>query len=51
MNEDDINSLCLKLHDFIERFPLLYTEEGYDWLNEFLHAELDKYVTKESNFN
>ena len=53
MSPDDIDSLTLKLHNFLVQqfnFPL-DDEQDYVGLWEFLHDSLDKFVTRERNYN
>lgn len=53
MSPDDIDSLTLKLHNFLVKefnFPL---DEEQDYLDlcDFLHDNLEQFVTKERNYN
>jgi hypothetical protein len=53
MSPDDIDNLTLNLHNFLVQqfnFPL-DDEQDYVDLCEFLHDHLEKFCTRERNYN
>lgn len=52
MNEDDITSITLGLHDaFINLGIPLDEEEDWERLHDFMQDFLSKFVNKERNYN
>jgi hypothetical protein len=52
MTEDDISSLTLDLHDFLEQLGRVPNEnEDYDALHNLLSDKLAPFITKERNYN
>lgn len=53
MSPDDVDSLALKLHDFlVEKLGCKLDEyDDYSHLADFLHDSLDEYITGERNYN
>lgn len=53
MSPDDIDSVTLKLHDFLimQLGYNLDEDQDYDDLADFMHIVLDKFVTKDRNYN
>ena len=52
MTEDNITSLALNLHDFLEQLGRVPNEwEDYDALRNFLSDKLAPFITKERNYN
>jgi len=49
--EEDINALCLAIHDWLQYTPLAATEEGYDWLSELVHDHLEPFSQGFRNYN
>lgn len=43
--QDDLDSFTLDLHDYIQRHPLVYTEEGFDNLAEYVEQYFDKHFS------
>ena len=53
MSPDDIDNVVLNLHNFLF-FQLglpLDENEDYDMLSEFMHNALDKFTTRDRNYN
>jgi hypothetical protein len=44
--QEDVSSFILELHDFIERHPLTTTEEGFDYLADFVEQRFEKFWPK-----
>jgi hypothetical protein len=53
MSPDDIDSVVLKLHDFLFRSLgcALDEDEDYDMLYNFMHNQLDPFCTRDRNYN
>lgn len=53
MSPDDIDTVVLKLHDFLTgALGCALDEEGdYEDLSDFMHDVLDKFVTRDRNYN
>jgi hypothetical protein len=53
MSSDDIDSVVLKLHDFLFRNLgcALDEDEDYELLSNFMHNELESFVTRDRNYN
>ena len=52
MTEDDITSLALDVHDFLEQLGRVPNEcEDYDALSNLLSDKLAPFITKERNYN
>ena len=51
LHEDDVQRLCLLLHDWIQQTPLAATEEGYDWLRDLVSHELEPFNHGHRNYN
>ena len=52
MSTDDINEITLNLNDFLhDSMGIDLDDEEYDMLYNFVHNELDPFVTKERNCN
>jgi hypothetical protein len=52
MTEDDISSLALDLHDFLEQLGRVPNEnQDYDALYNLLSDKLAPFITKERNYN
>lgn len=53
MSHDDIDTVVLKLHDFlIGALGCPLDENGdYEDLSDFMHDVLDKFVTRDRNYN
>ena len=49
--QEDIDELCLRIHDWLQVTPLASTEEGYDWLHQLVDNFLDPYNHGYRNFN
>lgn len=53
MSPDDIDSLVLDLHDFL-RYDLdiaINDTSQYSSLSDFMHNALEKFVTRDRNYN
>lgn len=53
MSPDDIDSVVLKLHNFlVAQLGYALDDDGdYDDLSKFMHDVLDPYVTRDRNYN
>lgn len=53
MSPDDIDSVVLKLHDFMANALGYDLDEDtdYDLLRDFMHDALDQFCTKDRNYN
>lgn len=53
MSPDDIDSVVLKLHDFLNGMLRCSLDENYDYerLQDFMYDQLDKFCTKDRNYN
>jgi len=53
MSPDDVENLTFELHDFLvnEMRVQLDEEDDYQSLSNFLFLNLDKFITRERNFN
>lgn len=53
MSTDDIDRVVLELHNFlIEDFGILLNEDtDYGDLHNFMHVLLEKFVTRDRNYN
>ena len=51
LHQEDINELCLHIHDWLQTTPLANTEEGYDWLYQLVDNFLYPYNHGYRNFN
>lgn len=53
MSPDDIDSVVLNLHSFLhyELGLPLDENEDYEMLSNFMHRVLDKFVTRDRNYN
>ena len=52
MSPDDIDTIVLRLHDLLtamDRVP--DDDEDYITISEFMHDALDKYCTRDRNYN
>lgn len=53
MSPDDIDSIVLALHDFLVRDLgcVLDENDDYSALSDFMHDALEKFVTRDRNYN
>lgn len=53
MSPDDIDTVVLKLHDFLwkQLGCALDENDDYEALSDFMHDTLDKFVTRDRNYN
>jgi hypothetical protein len=53
MSPDDIDSIVLSLHDFLFRNLGCSLDENddYEMLSDFMHDALEKFVTRDRNYN
>jgi hypothetical protein len=53
MSPDDIDSIVLKLHDFLFRNLGCSLDEDDDYveLSDFMHSTLGKFITRDRNYN
>lgn len=53
MSPDDIDTVVLELHDFLTGVLgcALDEEDDYESLSDFMHDTLDKFVTRDRNYN
>lgn len=53
MSPDDIDTVVLKLHDFLwKRLGCaLHENDDYEALSDFMYDTLDKFVTRDRNHN
>ena len=52
MSPDDINDLVYDLHEFmLDSMGVLFDDDEYDMLYNFMQNKLDPFVTKERNHN
>ena len=49
--QEDIDELCLRIHDWLQTTPLAHTEEGYDWLHQLVDNFLDPFNHGYRNYN
>lgn len=51
LNDDKITDIAFQLHEYIIRTPLVFTDEGYDHLKEFVFSLLENYSNGYMNHN
>jgi hypothetical protein len=53
MSHDDIDTVVLKLHDFLVNVMRVQLDENDDYiaLSSFMYDALDTFVTKDRNYN
>ena len=52
MSIDDINDFSLNLYEFMYKsLGIMFEDEEYDILYNFILNELDPFITKERNYN
>jgi hypothetical protein len=52
MSPDDIDSVVLELYDYLISIGCTLNEDDqYDALSAFMHDTLDKFVTRDRNYN
>jgi hypothetical protein len=52
MYQEDVDSICLDIHDWFVRHPLGTTEEGYDHFREYFEALVSRFSTGDyRNYN
>lgn len=51
MSYDDIDDIVIEVFDFMADSGYLLSEEEFTRLDDFLSNILDKFVTKERNYN
>jgi hypothetical protein len=52
MSPDDIDSIVLDLSDFMHNsMGIDFNDEEYDMLYNFMHNQIDPFVTRERNYN
>lgn len=49
--EEDIQTLCLRIHNWLQETPLAATEEGYDWLRDIVSQQLEPFNNGYRNYN
>jgi hypothetical protein len=52
MSPDDIDSIVLDLNDFMhDSMGIDLDDQEYDMVHTFLHDTLDKFITRDRNYN
>ena len=51
LTDDDIQEIAADLHEYIQRTPLVSTEEGYDFFRDFVYSLLEDFSNGYVNYN